>query len=161
MVGVKEQVSWSEARAYSRLLARLNLSDLSRQQAFTFLVKRGCPSEVAEVAVARCMASGLIDDARMLEGMQARADRSLWSQRQLQQKLYQKGLNLDAGGMALDQEQSACELLRRWVDKGLDLEKAKLRLLRRGFPASSVRAAWAALTDSLERDAPGSRGAQE
>lgn len=129
---------WTPQRALTRLLERLNRSDLSSQQALQYLKDKGCPEELAEAAMQNCLQRRFIDDTRLAGQLADKAQRVGWSQKRLRQEQYQRGVPAEG---SLDELSSCRELAQRWLGRGVDPVKVAARLQRRGFAYSVVRQA--------------------
>lgn len=127
---------WTSAQALAKIMQRLNYSELSRQAALTYLLRRGCPVELAETTLNYCQERNFINDQRLINLLSEKGQRQGWSQQRLQQEALK--LKLPSCGQ-LSEEQSCHQLAERWLQRGLDPKKIAMRLQRRGFNYSLIR----------------------
>lgn len=146
------EIEWTPARAFAKLLERLVRSELSSRDALAYLLRKGCPSELAEAALRSCQERHFVDDGRLNGLLAEKGQRVGWSQRRLRQEEYKRGL---PEGGDLDENLSCRQLAERWLERGIDPQKVAARLQRRGFSYSLIRQAMAGqFTNVDERNDP-------
>lgn len=139
----RNEIEWTAPRAFAKLLERLVRSELSSRDALAYLLRKGCPQELAEAALIACQQRHFVDDERLGGLLADKGQRVGWSQRRLRQEEYKRGL---PEGAPLDEDLSCRQLAERWLERGIDAEKVAARLQRRGFSYTVIRQAMAGLT---------------
>ncbi|MBS2033538.1 RecX family transcriptional regulator [bacterium] len=131
-----ESPEWTAPRALAKLLERLVRSELSSRDAMAYLLRKGCPPELAEAALRSCQERHFVDDQRLTGLLAEKGQRVGWSQRRLRQEEYKRGL---PEGGHLDENLSCGQLAERWLARGIAPEKVAARLQRRGFNYALIR----------------------
>ena len=130
-----EAPSWTEKTALVKLLNRLSRSDLSSHEATNYLLRAGCPDDLAQRVVLLSAERGFLDDTRVAQSLQLKAERMGWSHRRLRQQEYVRGVQVEEPP---DEEAACRELAARWLERGYPPDKVSARLQRRGFGYSVV-----------------------
>lgn len=143
----RAEIEWTAPRAFSKLLERLVRSELSSRDALAYLLRKGCPQELAEAALVACQQRHFVDDERLGGLLADKGQRVGWSQKRLRQEEYKRGL---PEGTPLDEDLSCRQLAERWLERGIDPEKVAARLQRRGFSYGVIRQAMAGLEKPFE-----------
>ncbi|MFN8606227.1 MAG: RecX family transcriptional regulator [Vulcanimicrobiota bacterium] len=131
-----EGPEWTAPRALTKLLERLVRSELSSRDALAYLLRKGCPQELAEAALQSCRERHFVDDQRLTGLLADKAQRVGWSRKRLRQEEFKRGLP-ESG--QLDESQSCGQLAERWLARGIPPEKVAARLQNRGFSYGLIR----------------------
>lgn len=131
-----EPLEWSAQRAFSRLLARLNRSELSPLEARRYLSRAGCPEPLVSESVSRAEELGYLSAERCQESLMRKAVYKKWSQIKLQQQGSVRGVEV---AQELDESAAIEQLARRWAEQKVEPEKIRARLQRRGFRSAAIR----------------------
>ncbi len=145
--------------AEKALVRRLSGRSLSEREATAFLRERGCPPHEVDSVVTRFVERGYLDDARLADQLIHTArDRKHQGRGAIARTLAQRGIAREVTDDALadlpdDESERAMEFARvkarsmRSLDRDAAIRRLSGQLARRGFGASALSVARAALDE--------------